>query len=163
MGERQRHRADVSIDWHHRPAMLRDQDALKDCPFERRVVGNPRAVRISSGREHDLGDGLSRNPGLDRAITTGKTDAQYLAREMFSVSTGADALLPLFQLGGTTALDVPMERGAVLGLGGAAWHVELGDALSVIRRVRGGYLEVEICGLQLDGRGWHNRRGRGRF
>ena len=50
MGERQRHRADVSIDRHHRPAMLRDQDAFEDCPFERRVVGDPRAVRVSSGR-----------------------------------------------------------------------------------------------------------------
>jgi hypothetical protein len=58
--------------------MLRDQEALQDCSFERRVVGNPRAVRIGRGREHDLGDRLSRKPGLDRAIAAGKADAQYL-------------------------------------------------------------------------------------
>jgi hypothetical protein len=122
--------------------MLRDQDALKDCPFECRVVGNPRAVRISSGREHDLGDGLSRNPGLDRAITTGKTDAQYLAREMFSVSTGADALLPLPQRGGATALYIPMERGAILE-----------DVLARCTR-GGGCFQVEVAGLQYDWRGY---------
>src|SRR5262249_62015032 len=85
MRERQRHRADVALDWNDRPAVSRDQDALEDCSFERRVVGDPRAVWVGSGRQHDFGDRLSRDPGLDRAVATGEADAENLGCRMLGV------------------------------------------------------------------------------
>ena len=75
--ERQRHRADVPIDRHHRPAMPRDQNAFEHCPFERRVVRDPGAVRVRGGRQHHLGDRLSGDPGLDRAVAAGVADAEH--------------------------------------------------------------------------------------
>ena len=106
-------------------------------------------LRVCGGREHHFGDRLSRDPGLDRAVAAGVADAEYLGRGMFGVGAGADGLLPLSQLGGTTALDVPIERGAVLELDDVSCRVELGDALPVARRVQGGCFE---CVLQLDRR-----------
>ena len=48
--------------------------------------------RVCSGREHHLGDRLSRDPGLDRAVAAGEADAQHFGRGMFGVGAGADAV-----------------------------------------------------------------------
>ena len=42
--------------------------------------------------------------------STGKTDTQYLGREMFGVGTSTDAVLAFAQLGDTAALYIPMEE-----------------------------------------------------
>src|SRR5262249_61094523 len=106
MRERQRHRADVALNWNDRPVVSRDQDALEDCSFERHVVGDPRAVWVGSGRQHDFGDRLSRDPGLDRALATAGPDAHDLGWPMLRVNPRAAALFPFSPLAGPAPLDI---------------------------------------------------------
>src|SRR5262249_59234354 len=125
MRERERHRADVAFEWNARPTIFRDQDTFEDCSFERRVVGDPRAVWVGSGRQHDFGDRLSRDPGLDLAVATGEADAENLRCRMFGVSPRADALFPFSQLGGAAGFDVPVEGRAVFGsVLACGWRIE---------------------------------------
>ena len=95
MRERQRHRADVPIDRHHWPAMLRNQDAFEDRALERRVMCDPGQRGSAAAASTDLGDRLSWDPGLDRAVAAGVADAQHFGSRMLGVGAGADALLPL--------------------------------------------------------------------
>jgi hypothetical protein len=67
-------------------------------PLERRVMRDPETLRVPGGKERRHGDRLSRDPGLDRAVAAGETDAKNLGRRMLGIGAGADALLPFPRL-----------------------------------------------------------------